>query len=336
MLELYELPISEIYLLFTHKKYYQKSTLLNKATSRLYKFFEIIHLLHKTVIKKYKKYTDSLISPETTKLIKFMMKEKKVYEVTNICKFLIPQIHKFSINRILDIGCGQGYLSYILASVFENLEIHGIDSKKSNIEAFESRIHEISKNHQARIKNKPADFIKKFKLETLFVTPVEMLKIESNFKSTDNTMLLTLHGCGDLSATLVRLFMMSPKIKRLLLISCCFNLLTENISLDAKNSLSFKIYSENTRNDLTVYQQKSEKEICETKGFPMSTYMKTTQKSFFLGRNIRCAAAAALSFMFEESQREITIQKMLYRAALEVFFRLLNFASYIYVKMCLK
>ena len=265
--------------------------------------------------KKYKKYKEATIPVNIKELIKFMMKDKKIYEVTNIMHFLLPKITKHNIDLIIDIGCGQGYISYILAGANPNIRIYGIDSKKSNIAAFRKRIKEVSIQHKHRISVDPEIYISHFYLEEMYVNNDSIINIKKSIKEKDIPMLITLHGCGNLSSTLIRMFVNVKSIKSLFLISCCFNLLTESVSEEAKETSAYKLYSEHVKNDLTI--KPSDLKDCE--GYPMSEYMTKNYSSFFLGRIIRYSAAASFSFLLEESDRNLSYLKMIYRSAFEVF-----------------
>lgn len=241
------------------------------------------------------------------------MKDKKAHEVSNILNFLLPKLAKHSTNLILDIGCGKGYTSYALAAANPAVRIHGIDSSKANIREFAKRIKNIASVHRERISGLAEDYVSRFSLKTLFVGDKEIGGIEEELEGSE-AMLMTLHGCGDLSSTLVRMFVSLKRLKHLLLISCCFNLLSEQITEEAKQTPFFNLYSEHARNDLTLKAPD-----CKFGGgFPTSEHMYKTHRTFFLGRVIRCAAAASFAFLVEEPQRGLAFSKMLYRAALEV------------------
>ncbi len=282
-------------------------------------FFAKVHALLGIVKRKYKECKTEAVPQVVTELISFMMKQKKAFEVTNLVRFLLPRLSKHKTKALIDVGCGQGYLSYVLAAAKPDLQVLGIDGKKSNVAAFEQRIKEVTKRHRARISGSSADYLSRFRLESLFVNEENMMTtIEDKIPPDQNPLLITLHGCGDLSSTLVKMFALSTKIKRLFLVSCCFNLLTESVSEPARKSAESTLCAAHTHNDLTTRfaESPSPDKSC---GYPLSEYMRSSHPTFFLGRNIRCAAAASISFLLEGEQGSGTLDKMIYRAGIEVF-----------------
>jgi SAM-dependent methyltransferase len=239
------------------------------------------------------------------------MKDKKIHEVENVLNFLLPKINKYKIDLVLDIGCGKGYTSYIIAAADPDIRVYGIDGNKANIDEFDRRVKKIATIHSSRISSYCQAYPSRFTLKTLFVDSQQIEKIGKDIAGT-SPILIALHGCGNLSPTLVRMFANLKTMRQFFLVSCCFNLLTEKISEESRLTNAYKMYSEHVRNDLAVQEEDTEG------GFPMSEYMCKRHPEFFLGRMIRHSAAASFAFLIEEPNRTLYFTKMLYRSALEV------------------
>jgi len=241
------------------------------------------------------------------------MKDKKMHEVENVLKFLLPKINKYRIDLVVDIGCGKGYTSYIIAAANPDIKVYGIDAKKANIDEFDRRIKKIALVHSSRLSSCCQSYSSRFTLKSLFVDSQQIEEIGNDIAG-KSPILIALHGCGNLSSTLVRMFASLRTIKQFFLVSCCFNLLTENLPENSKVTDAYKLYSEHVRNDLTMNIEEDKEG-----GFPMSKYICERYPEFFLGRIIRCSAAASFAFLIEEPNRTLYFTKMLYRSALEVF-----------------
>lgn len=65
--------------------------------------------------------------------------EEHAYLQKKLADELFSKIEKIELSRILDIGCGAGYLTHLVANKFPQAEVVGIDIAKGMIEAAEKK-----------------------------------------------------------------------------------------------------------------------------------------------------------------------------------------------------
>ncbi|CAH1250761.1 METTL25 [Branchiostoma lanceolatum] len=128
---------------------------------------------------------------------------------------------------------------------------------------------------------------------TAYINPNSDLAALVGVRNSDETpadlrLLLTgLHTCGDLSPTMLRLFVTCPQAVVLCSVGCCYNILTE--------------------------QEEPE----EKYGFPLSRVLQT--KAVHLGRTVRMLSCQAVERMSAEGQ--LPAMSLFYRAVLQVIVR---------------
>ncbi|XP_066265593.1 probable methyltransferase-like protein 25 [Branchiostoma lanceolatum] len=149
-----------------------------------------------------------------------------------------------------------------------------------------------SKTKNRETSSKPGSFTP----TTAFIHPDTDLAALVGVRNSDETpeglrLLLTgLHTCGDLSPTMLRLFVTCPQATVLCSVGCCYNILTEQEEPGAQE---------------------------EKYGFPLSQALQT--KGVHLGRTVRMLSCQAVERMSAEGQ--LSAMSLFYRAVLQVIVR---------------
>ncbi|XP_050663767.1 probable methyltransferase-like protein 25 isoform X3 [Leptidea sinapis] len=106
-----------------------------------------------------------------------------------------------------------------------------------------------------------------------------------------NLLLTGLHTCGDLGPSCLRLFTVSPAVRVLFNVPCCYHLLSEAV-------------------DVAMFDD--DQTATDDKGFPMSQYLRGLN----LGRNARMLGAQSIDRV--RHYRQMPDRSLLYRALLQV------------------
>ncbi|VVC93418.1 unnamed protein product, partial [Leptidea sinapis] len=107
-----------------------------------------------------------------------------------------------------------------------------------------------------------------------------------------NLLLTGLHTCGDLGPSCLRLFTVSPAVRVLFNVPCCYHLLSEAV-------------------DVAMFDD--DQTATDDKGFPMSQYLRGLN----LGRNARMLGAQSIDRV--RHYRQMPDRSLLYRALLQGF-----------------
>ncbi|KAL3503718.1 hypothetical protein ACH5RR_038167 [Cinchona calisaya] len=221
------------------------------------------------------------------------MNRKKKHEIEALAAIVSSVSREVGSTTVVDVGSGQGYLAQVLS--FEHqLSVFAIDACLHHGKVTDARAERIRKYYAAKMrksglvnrelsmpKTVTCQVLSANMLKTLSNSLVQGEKMknpkmfgetiseqcqgpdESELPSTsdvycNSTLVLAgLHACGDLSVTMLRTFLECDKVKSVISIGCCYNLLSEDDSKDASS-------------------------LC---GFPMSKGVKYT--GFALGRSAR-------------------------------------------------
>lgn len=243
------------------------------------------------------------------------MKLKKNHEVeitSNIVATLARARGKD--HFVLDVGDGKGYLSSRLAIEF-NLKVLGVDGNLMNSVEALKRNEKLSTAWKHLVK-KGAERSKTEEVPELtqpdpklYRTTSAMIYDETNliqlieeaFPGEDigDICLAGLHTCGNLGANTLRQFINNDKIKVVMSIPCCFNLIHEEFIRDYFNDIE------------------RPNEFPDNFGFPMSDYLR--EKKFKLGRNARMLGTQCLERVLEG--KSVPDGKVFYRAIFEKLLR---------------
>lgn len=151
------------------------------------------------------------------------MKEKKKYEVERLAHLIATTAQETKSSMVVDIGSGQGFLSHVLAAKYK-LNVVGIDynshvSEKANVR---------KEKLEYKMKQAEIDFTSITSCLSLDLNVNDFIKLlEPVSKKKENMVLVGLHACGDLSATMLKLFVRSD-MKGLVNVGCCYHKVTED------------------------------------------------------------------------------------------------------------
>jgi hypothetical protein len=214
------------------------------------------------------------------------MKEKKKYEVdqmslwvAKICRnlklsqvtFKLPErssVDLLGLNcfQIVDIGCGRGYLSTQLSSVYKHSVI-GIDSSPNNVTSSLKRVVIMKK--QSRLKLDSDNF----RTFSEFIrADTDLNKLVKNHLNINldgsNYAIVGLHSCGNLSSSMIDIYLKN-QAHLLFNVACCYHLIGEKYAPD-----EFRYTNEDDA-------ERTESDRMNT--FPMSSQLNEIK--YFLGRN---------------------------------------------------
>eukprot|EP01080_Neovahlkampfia_damariscottae_P006096 gene6096-10103_t len=144
------------------------------------------------------------------------IKPKKKYEVERMTKIIADTAEKYHCKTVIDIGSGRGYLTNLLSEKY-GLNVIGIDNKENITESSIKR----NKNE----KNEKLNLLTFHISLEMSVKDFETL-IEPYMDKNDNYLLIGLHTCGDLGASVIQLFKKS-NAKALINVGCCYNKISE-------------------------------------------------------------------------------------------------------------
>lgn len=270
------------------------------------------------------------VKPEDNELLEHFdkfMPEKKTHEVCAMATFVNNLTTFLGVDSLLDIGSGKGYLSQVLAALYD-IPVLAVDSQVINRVGAEKREENLTKRWdglQRRagdradgIKPRTSKQLKKLgshvtqqdqhleKLEkrqvvhlTKFVTEDSDLSaiLTENLHLNENTEhahgIIGLHTCGNLAAASIKIFLSSKKSRFICNVGCCYHHLDEHFFVNP-----FVDWSTDPQ-------------------FPMSR--KLMEKKFWIGRNARMLAAQPLDRL--ATNLSLPTKSLLWRSILQVMFR---------------
>eukprot|EP01091_Cochliopodium_minus_P018773 TRINITY_DN7699_c0_g1_i2.p1 TRINITY_DN7699_c0_g1~~TRINITY_DN7699_c0_g1_i2.p1 ORF type:complete len:326 (-),score=89.83 TRINITY_DN7699_c0_g1_i2:169-1146(-) len=230
---------------------------------------------------------------------------KKIHECSLLSSLILEITKKIGIETVIDIGAGKGYLSQCLHFLCD-LEVISIDSSAFHSENAEKRKQYITKKTEKEIKkntknnenkddkkneiNKKNDnnnYIfknkkkeKELSIVTKFISPQisenefkEMIFPHINNKSKD-VLITSLHSCGDLSTSSMKMANNFETIKAFVGVGCCYH------KISALNDPLKKNQCGNESDNENDVENDSEKKY----SFPFSNYCQS-EKSYHLGSN---------------------------------------------------
>lgn len=237
------------------------------------------------------------------------MSPKKIHEATRLSSYIKSKSNLYNVNKSIDIGSGQGYLSHLLVTR-GNMKVVAIEAKEHNCHESEKRGKIISE---------------KLGLDGEFET-VSMIVTKDNIAefTKEPSFLVGLHTCGDLSPICLKLFLADENIKGVINVGCCYHHLTEYVSPEAKEQVDEYLI----RVSQTFQGRCIDETLTENldAGFPLSKYVKEKYPRFFLGRLPRTLSISEPqpSHVIDAS---MTFRKFQYRAAFQAFLQE-NFPEY--------
>lgn len=192
---------------------------------------------------------------------------------------------------MVDIGSGRAYLSAQLSSsIFENkFKVIAIDSSQNNVDSSLKRLDLMKRKTGVfeptpTSEEKPDESFKTFSQFIQSSTELNnLIKENCENKIDENYGLIGLHSCGNLSNSIINLYLHDDKnenkVKRKLLcnVACCYNLLNEKYANDLSSGFDFK---------------KTNIKLDDSSKFPMSFYLN--EKKYSLSYNFRMLACHSL------------------------------------------
>lgn len=196
--------------------------------------------------------TKSILNESGIKIHDFLS-IKKFHEVS-ICSELVAAMADPEKHLIIDIGDGKGYLSSRLALEYK-FSVLGIDGNPSNTERATKRNEKLKKNWKGIVNREAGKnnvkIDNEFEVNSCnYKTVSEMIYenselaplVQKMFGDADvnKAYLLTgLHTCGNLTPSILKLFIKNDKIKSIFNVGCCPNLMTEQFENDEMNPTGF-------------------------------------------------------------------------------------------------
>ncbi|CEF64088.1 Methyltransferase domain-containing protein [Strongyloides ratti] len=198
---------------------------LNNAPSDLKKFIEKAKNL--SILKDYSsinisKENEILHSTTYGKNIK----SKKLSEILNMADLISKYCKEYNITRIVDVGCGVGYLLRSILLFCPNIKCVGVECDEILCQKAKEKCIDID--------------IIKMKLNS----SCDQNLIRDIFSlSNHTTAIISLHGCGDLQRTIIDLFLSLDRKTNPLLVTvgCCYHKIknyNENLTKHVKWSVT--------------------------------------------------------------------------------------------------
>lgn len=138
---------------------------------------------------------------------------KKLHEIQNLSNLIDSLIPSKDTTLIIDFGSGLGYLSEMLSSRY-HFKVLGIEGDQAKVDSA-----------LKRLKTSSPDVTKKIQYTQHFITESSNEFIEQQIATIDPTeaVIVGLHSCADLTITAIKLFHQIEKVKKLMIMSCCYH-----------------------------------------------------------------------------------------------------------------
>lgn len=202
------------------------------------------------------------------------MTAKKSHEVDELSHLIAKLCKSLSINKVIDIGAGKGYLSAQLSYLY-NFKVFAIDSNNTCLNGSEKRLEKMKKQTNLGI-----DVSKEVNNLNLIVDQNTNLGDLLNLDDL-NYSLCGLHSCGNLSNHIINLYLHNKQFNSnqkslLCFVSCCYHLINEKYLPPEWDYIKYD-------DDNELHKLNEEENSIKT--FPMSFLLN--KKNYFLGRNMR-------------------------------------------------
>lgn len=157
------------------------------------------------------------------------------------------------------------------------------------------------------------------------------IKQENELLNNDNTnnhkiMLFGLHACGNLTSDSLKIFARNKVLTHLVMVGCCFNLLTEYISKETIDTKTYQDYINSIGyNNKGGYLESTLMYDWDFRkvGYPLSSHIRENYKDKFLGRAIRNIAMQNIPKEKDydiNSSKNYKYKNLLFRTMLQCFF----------------
>jgi SAM-dependent methyltransferase len=237
--------------------------------------------------------------------IRIGMNEKKVIETSFIASEIRNLCLETKATHIIDFGCGQGYLSTVLAYQL-GYHVVGIDCDVKQVSGGEQRarrIHTLLEQHGHTVSGTLQFYTKRIEWRDGIDAIVDLIERELELQG-HRWVICGLHTCGDLASTMIKGMVQSRKesVVGLVSIGCCYQLLTENIQ-----SIPFSSSDESFSTPINQDRVRSV-------GFPLSQMLYPYE----LGLHARMVACSASQRWIPHSPSvKESLRRLYYRSVLQ-------------------
>jgi hypothetical protein len=257
--------------------------------------------------------TDNEQSENSSPLNKILMKGvklKKRYEIEKLGKTIIQYAHETKCDTIVDIGSGQGYVSqYVSFANFsdeekQNIQIIAIDGNELQTRGANKRVEMIEKTLKTQSEKQVLHNITAHLSldidQDQFLELVRPYLCSSDDQELHRILLIGLHTCGDLSPSMMQIFLQTDAVA-LINVGCCYHKLTEDPELFCSHDCSRRTVSRI--------------------GYPLSSILKSEENKLHLstGKYLACYTLPDYKDVHTAKHQ---FKMHSYRAALELFLHL--------------
>ncbi len=158
-------------------------------------------------------------------------RQKKSYEIEKLTSLVAAQVCHSSASRVLDVGCGKGRLATSLAD--QGFDVVGLEAQEdmSATAAAATTALPCGSRQSGRVRIWHRAVV----ADEDVVANIDRVCNEAWPDDLDGAALVcALHACGDLSPTILRGFVGSTRLKHLVLVPCCYHLLTVDDEAEAR------------------------------------------------------------------------------------------------------
>jgi SAM-dependent methyltransferase len=135
------------------------------------------------------------------------LSRKKYHEVDLLTRIVLHLSRKYSIQTVIDVGSGLGYLTHEIGT---KLSVIGVEADERRMYACSERTRKRNLHRQENTKIK------------LIHGTVDESNLPSLIGSVEDSLLTGLHACGELSVNMIMQFLMNGNFKALVSLGCCY------------------------------------------------------------------------------------------------------------------
>jgi hypothetical protein len=227
------------------------------------------------------------------------MSPKKIHETSKLAPFISTHFKSHEINQIIDLGAGQGYLSFLLASRYD-FKVTAIEGRKHNSEKSQERAERIGKSISGKnLLQNVCQIVTGEDLESL---------------GGETCGIVGLHTCGDLASDSIKMFVNGKNVKAIINVACCYQLLSELVDKNCPEYLEYVEYLGLGTEGRSLDESLTDNP--EKAGFPLSDFIRSNFKGFLLGKLTRSLCIGDSSSQ-NSKKAMFNFVKMEYRAAFQ-------------------
>jgi SAM-dependent methyltransferase len=156
------------------------------------------------------------------------MGRKKYHEVSQLSQLIQSLVLEHRLDFIVDIGCGLGYLTHILADRIQqswpDFHVFGVDGDRNIVKSAQYRTSKRNKNDKTKLK---INFIEHKmssdnagELMTAITSQINAERADEQRMIRGGT--IALHACGNLSSILSLNHLLDPAVQLIVTVGCCY------------------------------------------------------------------------------------------------------------------